>query len=338
MTAFDRLLDDLRRLADRARAGVREEVGYRFGARTIAVRTRDPRDPALPVGALPPASPEGAGATVQLLDRSDVAGLRLDPREPLGPYGAVRASAESGWLVVTDPEHGKVLALDRQTREALYFPGARVPPRDRAEFLRPLLHWLAILDGSVVVHAGGVARDGRGILVAGTGNAGKSTLVRAALADGWAVLGDNVVEVVPQPGGGSRLVGVYGTFKTRPHPVVPVDPAWPPAEWDDEAVKHIHFATDALGDGFAAEPVAHAATLVLDEHAPPAVRPLGSAAGLLKVAPNTVAQFPFFELEALRRTGAILGGAPLLTSGRLPPAEIGERLADLLGAGVPDAR
>ena len=337
MTPIDGLLDDLRRAADVARAASRDTAAYRLGTRVLALRTRDLTDHGLPTGALPPADPRDATAVVHVLDRADLAGIRLDPRERLGPYGAVLATAETDWLVVADPERGKLLALDRGTREALYYPGdVAPPPRDRAEFLRPLLHWLAILDGHVVVHAGGLARDGRGLLVAGTGNAGKSTLVRAALADGWSVLGDNVVEVVPRADGGSDLVSVYATFKTRPGPVVPIPSSWPAAEWDDEARKHIHFLADELGAAFERDAVEHAATLVLDEHGSPDVRALPLGAGLLMVAPNTVAQFPFLEREALQRTGALLGRAPLLTSGRLPVAEIPARLGALLGRSTAD--
>lgn len=328
MTRFDDVIDDLRRVLARSEDLARPAVGFRFGARVLAVHVDAVDDPILPYGALPAADVAQAGVHVHLVDAVGAAAIRFDPDARLAPYGALIDSVGSGWLVVRSPDTGAILALDVERRVALYHPGSRVAPRERAEFLRPLLHWLAILDGGVVVHAGGVAFDGRGVLVAGAGNAGKSTLVRACLAAGFATLGDNVVEVT-RAAEGTRLVSTYATFKTRPAPVIPVDAAWPADEWDDEARKHIHFAADVLGEAFAADGAVHVATLVLDESAGPRIDPLARAAAMFRVAPNTVAQFPFFERETLVRTGEVLAAAPLFTAGRLPVSEIAELVRGL---------
>jgi hypothetical protein len=47
--------------------------------------------------------------------------------------------------------------------------------------------------GRFPLHAGCVARDGRGVLLAGTSGAGKSTLTVALAADGWDFLSDDTV-------------------------------------------------------------------------------------------------------------------------------------------------
>ena len=54
--------------------------------------------------------------------------------------------------------------------------------------------------GRFPLHAGCVARDGRGVLLAGTSGAGKSTLTAALVADGWDFLSDDTVFVARQAG------------------------------------------------------------------------------------------------------------------------------------------
>jgi hypothetical protein len=328
------LLGGLDELRDDARARPWEAVGrYRFGARDLAVHATRTAD--LPADAL---APWGGGSESRLfvVERADVDRLRFPTDAVLAPYGALVESSSTDWLVLRSPDTGKMLALDRRTRDALYFPGDRVPPRDRAEFCRPLLHWLAVLDGNVVVHAGGVGRAGKGLLVAGAGNAGKSTLTRACLAAGFDYLGDNVVEVELPPAGPARLHAVYPTFKIRRNPALPIPADWPDPEWDDEAEKDIYF----LGGGsrFAAAPNDHVATLILDETGSTAPQALERAASFFRVAPNTVAQFPFFEETVLKRTGEVVGRAPTFTAGRMPIDTVPDIVAGLLGAaraGVP---
>jgi hypothetical protein len=50
------------------------------------------------------------------------------------------------------------------------------------------------------LHAGCVARQGRGVLLAGTSGSGKSTLTAALVRDGWDFLSDDTVFVVRQAG------------------------------------------------------------------------------------------------------------------------------------------
>ena len=57
--------------------------------------------------------------------------------------------------------------------------------------------------GRFPLHAGCVARGGRGVLLAGTSGAGKSTLTAALVKDGWDFLSDDTVFVVPQAGAAS---------------------------------------------------------------------------------------------------------------------------------------
>ena len=302
---------------------------FRFGARELRVFTRGEGQAHLPHGGLVPTSGAAAGIPLYVLAAGEVDGLPFPDDTVLGPYGALLDSVDTDWLILRNPDTGRVLGFDTVTRTGLYYPGRSVPPRDRAEFCRPLLSWLAILDGNVVVHAGAVASAGRGLLVAGAGNAGKSTLVRACVAAGFDFLGDNVVEV-----SGTGLHAVYPTVKVRPGGVIALPDTWPTPEWDDEARKHIAFLADAPGWGLPVDAPAHVATLVLDPRAGDAITSLPRARAFFEVAPNTVAQFPFFEELVLSRTRAVVGAAPTFTAGRLPVESIVDSVASLLGETV----
>lgn len=56
----------------------------------------------------------------------------------------------------------------------------------------------------LVLHAAGVSRAGRGLLLIGPGGAGKTTLAAALNASGWELLGDDVIPVTPE----GRLLGL----------------------------------------------------------------------------------------------------------------------------------
>lgn len=324
------LVEDLARVLDRVTAdATTAAVDVSLGARDLRVHARALTE--VPLTGLFPAVRATPAAHLYLVDEDDLRGLRFPENRMLAPYGALLETLPTGWRVLHDPDSGRLLALDLERRVALFHPGSALPPRERAEFCRPLLHWLAILDGNVVVHAGALAREGRAVLVAGAGNAGKSTLTRVCLDAGFEVLGDNVVEV--ELGAQTAIHPTYPTFKIRPHPVVPVPTSWPAPTWDDEAGKDIYFLG---GHVRSSGPSRHVATLVLDEGGPSRPAPLGLSAAAFRVAPNTVAQFPFFEGETLARTGRVVAARPTFEAGRMAIAQIPDVLAELLEAtGVP---
>jgi len=63
--------------------------------------------------------------------------------------------------------------------------------------------------GRFAIHAGGVARDGRAILIAGPTGAGKTTLVVAASLDGFELLGDDLVLLRHHPGEDSIRLAAF---------------------------------------------------------------------------------------------------------------------------------
>jgi len=281
------------------------------------------------------------------LDDATVAGLPNTRHLRRGPYGAITAWANdqgenvrtnlggnvdadsSPWLICLEDDLSAMLAFHVKSRQALAFSVTKLAPRQVAEFARTLMHWAAVVDGNVLVHAAAVAREGRGLLICGVGTSGKTTLVRQCLAEGWTFLADNVVEYLPADSN-ALLWSTYATLKLRPD-ALPVSPAESSTSlWDNEAKKNIHFLTGATRAQFASTPVNLVATLVLQPNGPAQPEPLGPGAGLLAIAPNTVAQFPFFEREVLERVSRITRSAPLFTAGRMPLASMTRLLEELI--------
>lgn len=327
MATLDPLIADLNRLRDDV-VDIPDQRSqtYRFGARNLRVSARAASAGHLPDDGLVAVPGHPAGARLFILEADEAAALTFPVDTVLAPYGGLVDSVATEWLILRNPDSGRVLALDTVRRIGLYYPGVDVPPRDRAEFCRPLLHWLAVLEGNVVIHAGGVAKDGRGLLIAGAGNAGKTTLTRICLAAGFDLLGDNVVEVSLAEA--PRLYPVYPTFKVRRDPLLAVPRSWPEPKWDDEAQKDIYFLGAAAATD--AESYAHSATLILDATGPSAPEKISSARSLFLIAPNTVAQFPLLESQVLQRTGAVVNSAPTFVAGRMPIDDIVRIVESLL--------
>ncbi len=340
MTLLGRLAQWLtNRLDEAGRSPHDRPLRFHFGSRDLVVGGAAEQMRRVETRGLWPATgrrPE-LGLTIRpaeaLCELPDCSGLRR------GSYGCiidadtargVRPPQElAPWLVCLEPERGFLLAYDPDRRAALLVPGRAVAPREHAEFCRPLLHWAAIADGHVLLHAAAVVRGDRGLVVAGAGRAGKTTLVRACLAAGFEYLGDNVVELDAATAG-RAVWGVYPTLKVRPG-----GPEFPRREtaavaWDDQARKEIHFLGGPQGVGFRPLVADHTATLVLTENGPPELAPVAAATAFFATAPNTIAQFPFFQAAAFSRLRLVSERAATYTAGRLPLARIAEHVERLV--------
>jgi hypothetical protein len=62
------------------------------------------------------------------------------------------------------------------------------------------------------LHAGGVCRDGRALLLPGTSGSGKSTLTLALARAGFGFLGDDTLFLAPRPGEGVRILAFPDEF------------------------------------------------------------------------------------------------------------------------------
>lgn len=310
-----------------------------FGSRNLVIHGKETEVGRLEMGGLWPATQQQPEIRLTILPAEALRDLPDSSRLRRGPYGCiieddtacgVRSPPElAPWLVCFEPQRRFLLAYDPDRKAALLVPGDAVPPREQAEFCRPLLHWAAIGDGHVLIHAAAVARGDRSVVVAGAGRAGKTTLVRACLAAGFEYLGDNVVEV-DGVAAGHGVWGVYPTLKVRPGGPGFERHAANPVAWDDEARKEIHFLGGPHGKAFRTAGTAHIATLVLTEHGPPQLVPVSRTTAFFATAPNTIAQFPFFHADAFSRLRLVSGRTPTYTAGRLPLHRIADDVERLI--------
>jgi hypothetical protein len=325
---------------------------FHFGSRTIAILGPAALRGALNLSGLCPVTVDAPGPVdatesrlaadvrILLLDDAAMATLPDLSRYRRGPYGSfIEGTPDGGmlplaalgdWLVCFEEDGSRLLAYDRAHKVALLWFAENPPPREQAELCRPLLHWLAIAEGNVIVHAAAIAQNGRAVLVAGDGNAGKTTLVRACLAAGLDYLGDNVVEVSVDSQATPFIWGVYPSLKVRPGSPLFEGPPLPAPTWDADARKDIYLLGESETVTFQPKPMRHVATLVLHERANPVLARATAASTFFSMAPNTVAQFPFFGSEVLGRVRQVSQHAPTYSAGRLELSQIAEHVRGLL--------
>jgi hypothetical protein len=237
-----------------------------------------------------------------------------------GAYDAIAESEKTGWVITLNPVTKSLLALEIDSLKVLYFPGKTLEPRNLAEIFRPLLHWLSILKGGFVLHAGGVTIGNKTLLIAGPGNSGKTTLTQLCLSEGYGFMGDNVIEV-QFSNEGTVAYGVYCTFKLRPQAIkVDVLNTYPNQK-DEESGKNIYFAANHPGNFFDINPKNVMGILRLDRNGLKTITVDKKSHAAFNITPNTIGQFPFFEEETLERTFGTLKMVPTYMGGLLNPAE-----------------
>jgi hypothetical protein len=109
---------------------------------------------------------------------------------------------------------GKLTVVDRTTRQGFtWLRSSDALPS--WEIARPFLHafkGLSAVTGLLPVHAAAVAFDGRGILIAGRGGMGKTSLALACAEAGWRYVGDDFVLIGGPP---LRAVNLYRSARVR---------------------------------------------------------------------------------------------------------------------------
>ncbi|WP_246676840.1 serine kinase [Mesorhizobium sp. B2-4-15] len=88
------------------------------------------------------------------------------------------------------------------------------PPWEPGAPLRAFLHWEYAARGMRLTHAGTLGADGKGVLLAGAGGAGKSGTVAAGLINGLDSVGDDYVLI--DPAGGVTARPLFSTLKQDP--------------------------------------------------------------------------------------------------------------------------
>lgn len=219
--AFERVQSSFAR-ALRLHPHLLSERDYRFGGkpvrfrilgRQLAAHVMAPFDH-LRASGVAPGTPE---LVVELWDQEETGipgpeGVRGAPADGEDPF--TWSVSPDTRLILHEQRDGVVL-FDRCARRVVGWR-TRACALSMAERTRPLAWSLTTWyhDQSIqVVHAGLVARDRQGVLLAGPGGAGKSTSTLACLSAGFDVLGDDQVGVLPESGGGHTGISLYSAIR-----------------------------------------------------------------------------------------------------------------------------
>ncbi len=135
---------------------------------------------------------------------------------PPDPGGEMILNADAAAFGLWMGRHTPTLyAVDLLRRRALYWVArlASVPAWERARPFLPIFQ--AMLDATpwIAVHAAAIAWQGRAVLLAGAGHAGKTSLALAGLCAGWRFAGDDFVLL--RTGTAPEVAPLYATARLR---------------------------------------------------------------------------------------------------------------------------
>ena len=303
---------------------------FSFGNRTLEITVEEGMSGFIPFNSLQfETIPNKRKVKLTLLNRKSFEKISFPQDLKFGPYDSVLDCQSEGWLITYSQTENSVLALRISDSKSLYFPGHFLQPRVKAEFCRPLIHWLSILDGNFVIHAGCVAYGDSACLISGTGNMGKTTLTQMCISDGMEFLGDNVIEIV-KTGETFHAFAIYGSVKVRKNNFALNMFQSETPEHDYEASKDIYLIANNSNFNFTIYPKIISAILRLDRQKNGEIKSdLKNDAGFF-IAPNTIGQFPFFESEVLARVFDLVKKVPTFTSGFLDPKDAVLRIKELI--------
>jgi len=160
-------------------------------------------------------------------------------------------------------------------------------------FLLPV--WYAD-QGVQVIHAGLVARDGRGVLFCGANGAGKSTSSLACLCAGLDFLSDDHVGLEAKSDGTFVGHSVFGSTRLEPDHLERfpelLPHAIPSPEWFE--TKSLILVAESMPERvIPSVPIRAIALPMLGDGPDTRVTPIGRAAALRALAPSTLMQMPF---------------------------------------------
>jgi hypothetical protein len=141
-------------------------------------------------------------------DEIDLSGLIPEPAS------RGRNFVDEAYVAVWYPDHCPVLyLLDRAARRGIvWLPQRQAPKWELSRPACPLIQ-ASLFDGPwTVAHGGAVGRNGRVLLLAGKGNAGKTTAALACAEAGWDYAGDDYILANSRTG---RIEPLYTSARLR---------------------------------------------------------------------------------------------------------------------------
>lgn len=188
--------------------------------------------------------------------------------------------------------------------------------------------------GVDLLHGGLVSLDGNGILLAGAGGSGKSTLTVAALLEGLDFLGDDCVGV-QHADGDFHGYSIFGSScLERGHLQRFSLPGAMPA--DGTEPKAVLPMAQMFADRMAATTIIRAIVLPRVTHAERvSVHPASAKEALLALAPSSILKRAVPAAHALARMAHLVREVPTFRLEMGPVAEAGARIRTLLGELAP---
>ncbi|MFO1088008.1 MAG: hypothetical protein U1E46_00350 [Hyphomicrobiales bacterium] len=238
------------------------------------------------------------------------------PDETLQDSQRVCWRPEAGLALVSDDSRGIWHLFDLHTKTGLYWlrSASELPAWEYGSPLRHFVHWTALAGGQGMVHAAAIARNGVGVLLAGRGGSGKSTMTAAAIASGWETVGDDFVIVEASDGPVAypifdimKLTGMAeGLYRDA------VNRAVNPARAPDE--KALIPITALAGDRFVPRvPIKALLAMRLSGAQNSAITPCTRVDALAALAPSTMNILRTAMPETLAFCGALMRQVPAYT-------------------------
>lgn len=160
--------------------------------------------------ALLPAYGVAADMQIGVVDASDVDLSSLIPASA----DEGRTHVTDAFLVVWQVDRLPILyVLDRRARRGfIWFARGAAPEWELSRPACPLIHALTVGTDYVIAHGGAVSRNGRTLLLAGQGRAGKTTAALACARAGWDYAGDDYFFADTRSG---RVEPLYASARLR---------------------------------------------------------------------------------------------------------------------------